>query len=231
MPTPSAVTLVNAIADEARELHLAAADRGLGAQLAVVRALADELARHHPSEERMAALQAQLAEELSRLRGLVPGSLLCERHSAGEGRFDPPMDVLLVDDDVSTLHATATIARALGYSCRTADSGEEALQAYTHKPVAIVVSDWNMPGISGLDLCGRIKAHDPRVCAILVTAFHGAERLREVAGRGIDGFLPKPLDIGALEARLRAAEGLIRAMRSLERLRDRLLDKSSVPRC
>lgn len=224
MPTQSVLTLVDAIAEDATHIGLSTSDDGLRAQAALVRALVDELGHRHPSEKRMAALHAQLGEELARLAELVP-----DRSSAPGGHPAGAIEVLLVEDDESALRATASFARDLGFRCRTASNGEDALAAYDARPAAIVLSDWNMPKMSGLDLCRTIKQRDPHAYVILVTAFPDEEHLREAVRRGVDDFLSKPIDIDDLASRLRAAEHLVRAVRTLERVKDRLRARRGTP--
>jgi DNA-binding response OmpR family regulator len=130
-----------------------------------------------------------------------------------------------VDDDSAALNAVARIARDAGYTCRTAASGEEAIAQQTHSRADILISDLNMPEMSGLELCRTLKAQDPRLYVLLVTAQEDARSLEGVRG-GVDDFLPKPVDIGELVIRLGAAERLVRALHVVERVRDALRSRS-----
>ncbi len=206
----SALPLVDAIAEEAARMGAAASNDGIRAQAAFVRALADELGRHHPSERRIAALHDQLGEELSRLVDLVPS--LSEREATWEAI--QPVDVLVVDDDQASLDATAAAVRELGLPVRTAASALEAIREYERKPAAVVLTDWSMPTMTGLDLCSALKDLDSQAYVILLTA-HDEARFLEGARHGIDDFLSKPIDIGELAVRLRAAAKLVRAMRTV----------------
>jgi CheY-like chemotaxis protein len=206
----SAVPLADAIAEEARRMGATASSDGVRAQAAFVRALADELGHYHPSERRVAALHDQLGEELSRLVELVPS--LGPQDSAGE--TVQPVDVLVVDDDDGALRATAAAVRELGLGVRTARSGEEALHEFQRKPAAVVLSDWSMPGMTGLDLCAILKGLDPQTYLILMTG-HDDPGLREGARHGVDDFLRKPIDLDELAVRLRAGAKLVQAMRTV----------------
>jgi CheY-like chemotaxis protein len=203
----SALPLVDALADEARRIGASAQTDGLRAQVAFVRALADEIGRHHPSQHRVVALHDQLGEELSRLVELVP--TLGARECAVSGV--QPVDVLVVDDDDEGLRATAAVVRELGLPVRTARSGEEAVREYERRPAAVVLTDWNMPGMTGLELCQVLKDRDPQAYVILLTAHDVAEGARH----GVDDFLRKPVEISELEVRLRAAAKLVQAMRTV----------------
>ncbi|MGO9837781.1 MAG: two-component system response regulator [Polyangiaceae bacterium] len=217
-----ALTLVDALAEEASRVGASAPNNALRSQAALVRALVDEVGRHHPSDARVADLHEQLGEELSRLADLAPGG-----PCAGD-RTRQAVDVLVVDDDDGMLKAEASIVRDLGYSCRAAAGAEEALHEYKARPAAIVLSDWDMPGSSGLDLCAALKHLDPHVYVILVTAHESARLLEGVRG-GVDDFLPKPIDVDELSVRLRAADRLVRAVRVVDSVKKRLRMRSVRP--
>jgi CheY-like chemotaxis protein len=224
MTTQPALTLVDALAEEAVRIGASAEDNFLRSQAALVRALVDEVSRHHPSDPYVANLHEQLGEELSRLADLAPrGAAVEDRAAAAQ-----PVDVLVVDDDRGMLNAEATSIRALGYPCRMAASAEDALREYEQQAAAIVVSDWDMPGSSGLELCAALKRLDPHVYFILVTVHETVKLLDGVRG-GVDDFLVKPVDIDDLSVRLRAAGRLVRAMRLAEGVRDRLRARSLRP--
>ena len=88
-----------------------------------------------------------------------------------------------------------------------AASAEEALrkvQEAEGATIILLVSDINMPGMSGLDLLPRIKAERSDIPVLMVTAY-GDENTRKVAlERGADGFLTKPIDFGALRSEVQA---------------------------
>jgi sigma-B regulation protein RsbU (phosphoserine phosphatase) len=138
-----------------------------------------------------------------------------------------PIDVLVVDDEETALRAAMATLRALGYPCRTARDAEEALHELAREPAAIVLSDWAMPGMNGLELCRALKQREPMSYVILATAHDDHAHLLEGVRDGVDDFLRKPLDLQELEARLLAASRLIRAVQSVEALRDSLRKAAS----
>jgi PleD family two-component response regulator len=218
MPIQSTLMLIDAIAEDAKSIRFAASDEGLREQAALVRALADELGHHNPSERRTAALHAQLGEELSRLAELLPEEAKRERQPESA----QPLDVLIVEDDESALQAKAGILNELGYACRLAAGAEEGLREYQRKPAEIVISEWTVRDESGPDLCRALRQVDPNAYVILVTAPYDEGRLLEGARRGVDDLLPEPIDVDELASRLSAAERLLRAVHALERVKDRL---------
>jgi CheY-like chemotaxis protein len=215
MPTRTTLTLVDRLAEEVRRLGREAFER-LGAQAALVRAIVDEIGRRHPSDRQIPALHEQLGEELGRLTELAPAA----RH-ARLGLAESSVSVLVVDDDADTLAATMTVVRGCGYVCRGAASAEDALRDYERSPADIVVLDWNMPGMSGLDLFRALKLRHRLVYVLLVTAHEDARFLEGVRG-GVDDFLSKPIDIDDLATRLAAAARLVQAVRALRCLTDAL---------
>jgi CheY-like chemotaxis protein len=229
MPTQSAFALVNTLTEEARRVGIALADDPLCTQAAFVRSLVDEVKHHHPSDHWIAPLHEQLAEELARLENMV--LLRSNEGPNGAGRaaneMAQPLDVLVVDDDPSALQAMATNLRNWSYRARIASSAEEALEADRYHPADIVLSDWNMPGLNGLELCAALKRREHPPYVILVTAFADHASLLEGSRGSADDFLAKPIDLVELEGRLSAASGLVRALRSAAALAQRL--RSSRP--
>ena len=88
-----------------------------------------------------------------------------------------------------------------------AASGDEALakmQANGADSLILLVSDINMPGMSGLDLLVRIKEERPDLPVLMITAYGDASTRRVALERGADGLLTKPLDFSALRAEIQA---------------------------
>ena len=73
---------------------------------------------------------------------------------------------------------------------RIADAGEESL--------ILILSDINMPGMSGLELLPKAKAARPDVPVIMITAYGDAETRKQAIERGAEGLLTKPIDFSAL---------------------------------
>jgi CheY-like chemotaxis protein len=78
----------------------------------------------------------------------------------------------------------------------------DKLAGAADKQLILLVSDINMPGMSGLDLLPRIKAEWPELPVLMITAYGDAETRRVALERGADGFLTKPVDFAALRAEI-----------------------------
>ena len=139
-----------------------------------------------------------------------------------------PTSVLIVDDDRVTTVTLSALLAAAGYAVRTAANGREAWDLLTQAPAQVVISDWHMPEMDGLELCRRVRGHasepdrgSPYTYFILITAYGGKQQYMLGMEAGADDFITKPLDFDELRARLRAAErilGLRQQLRQLEGL-------------
>ena len=117
-----------------------------------------------------------------------------------------PPKVLVVDDTPQNVKLLADILTAKGYAAITAASGEEALSKFASESPDIVLLDIMMPGLSGYDVCRRIRA-DPATAllpVVLVTSLDPhAERLKGIEA-GADDFVQKPFNQAELLARVRS---------------------------
>jgi diguanylate cyclase (GGDEF)-like protein len=133
-----------------------------------------------------------------------------------------PIDVLVVDDDEASRRAVLAAVTSLGYQCRAAVDGLAALEDYEREPTPIVLTDWVMPRLDGLQLCQALKQRPVAPYVIVMTGLEQKTRLLEAIRGGADEFLHKPIDLDELEVRLVAAARLVRAQRELADLNRRL---------
>ena len=121
------------------------------------------------------------------------------------------MKILVVDDDkVIGVFMTAALTE-LGHEPVLARDGQEAWEIYQTSTPDIVITDWMMPKIDGLELVRMIRA-DARhryTYVILLTALGGKGSYLEGMRAGADDFITKPHDIDTLAARLRVAERIL----------------------
>lgn len=122
-----------------------------------------------------------------------------------------PSPVLIVDDDPICLSLLQNVLEALGYEVGTARNGDEALELVCQGDYRIVLSDWQMPGTSGIDLCRRIRNRhlSAYVYFILLTCLDRRQNLVAGLRAGADDFITKPFDPEELQVRLRAAERIV----------------------
>lgn len=123
------------------------------------------------------------------------------------------MKILTVEDDPVANRVLDQTLKRLGHEVLSAADGEPALELLEREPVRVVVSDWTMPRMDGLELCRRVRARigADYVYFILLTGRAADQGNREeAADAGVDDFLTKPLDPTELWMRLRVAERILR---------------------
>jgi putative two-component system response regulator len=121
------------------------------------------------------------------------------------------MKVLVVDDnDISLTLLQATLTEA-GYEVETARDGVEALERVRAGGIRLVVSDWEMPRMSGPELCRAVRADEVPgyVYVILVTSHSSSEEAVAGLTAGADDFVVKPFNPSELIARVRTGERII----------------------
>jgi two-component system chemotaxis response regulator CheY len=117
------------------------------------------------------------------------------------------MRILVADDDPTSRLIVATALHSLGHDCATVTDGALAWEAFQQHQPDVVISDWMMPGLTGLELCRRIRKHDNGryVYFIMVSGQRLVDEILEGMTAGADDYLIKPLDPDDLQARLIAA--------------------------
>jgi sigma-B regulation protein RsbU (phosphoserine phosphatase) len=128
------------------------------------------------------------------------------------------MRVLVADSDPVTLHWTSALARDLGHETVCVADGDAAWIALQEQVFTIVISDWLMPGLDGIELCTQLRAQSrpPYTYFILMTAMDRCPEAHECAiEAGVDDFLVKPVTPHRLRMRLLVAGRLITFMRQL----------------
>ena len=118
------------------------------------------------------------------------------------------MRVLFADDDIIARTLMEAVLSDLLHDATVVDNGQAAWDAFQERPVPLVVLDINMPGMDGLEVCRRIRAHKAgrETFVVIVTARDGREDLVDVLEAGADDYVTKPASPENLRARLEIAE-------------------------
>jgi CheY-like chemotaxis protein len=98
--------------------------------------------------------------------------------------------ILLVDDNANGLAARKTVLKELGYEVLTSTSGADALEQFAAQPVDLVVTDYKMPRMDGLELISRLRGQAPTLPIVLLSGFAETLGLGE-ASTGADVVLQK----------------------------------------
>lgn len=126
------------------------------------------------------------------------------------------MRVLLADDDAFMRLLYQEVLRACGHEPIVACDGKEAWAMFVREVPPLVILDWQMPGLDGLEVLRRIRAHPEgdTTFVLLVTARDGADDLTAVLDAGADDYLSKPVTPDNMQARLRISERRIEVSRA-----------------
>ena len=121
------------------------------------------------------------------------------------------MRVLVVEDDRVSAELLELFLTENGYDVAVARNGREAFELLRHDDFRVVISDWQMPEMSGIDLCRRVRQRQlsAYVYIILLTSLEGTRNLVQALEAGADDFLTKPFHPEELTVRLRAAERIV----------------------
>ena len=118
----------------------------------------------------------------------------------------PPPTVLCVDDDPEVLAGLGRILRLDGYRVVTTDDPREALAILATEPVAVLVSDYEMPAMTGIDLSVRARAVQPETTRIMLTGRRSLDTAIDgINIAGVFRFLSKPFDLATLRVEVAAA--------------------------
>lgn len=121
------------------------------------------------------------------------------------------MKILIAEDDATSLLILRRALEKAGHECVAAGDGEEAWQLYKESPgLNVIISDWMMPYVDGLELCHRVRAEEQEgyTYFIFLTALGDKEHLLQGFEAGADDYLSKPLNRAELEMRLISASRL-----------------------
>ena len=115
-------------------------------------------------------------------------------------RVDRMARILIIDDDEEMNSLLRDFLAEDGYEADSADNGAAALREISRKTFDLVLTDFRMPGLTGLDILPEIKKLQPGAAVVVITAF-GSEELRHRSlERGADAYVEKPIGFHNLEA-------------------------------
>ncbi|MDO6618622.1 MULTISPECIES: chemotaxis response regulator CheY [unclassified Shewanella] len=119
--------------------------------------------------------------------------------------MDKNMKILIVDDFSTMRRIIKNLLRDLGFNnTQEADDGNTALPMLQKSDFDFVVTDWNMPGMQGIDLLKAIRADDSlkHLPVLMVTAEAKREQIIAAAQAGVNGYVVKPFTAATLKEKL-----------------------------
>ncbi|MGD0542316.1 MAG: response regulator [Tepidisphaeraceae bacterium] len=121
------------------------------------------------------------------------------------------MRILIVDDDELSLAILEGVLEEMGYDVERAGNGREALGKLRGGNIHIVITDWEMPEMNGLELCQAIRSDDfaGYIYTIMLTSREGSQQKIEGLYAGADAFLVKPLNTEEMVVSLKTAERIV----------------------
>jgi putative two-component system response regulator len=128
------------------------------------------------------------------------------------------VNILIVEDEKVTRKRLQRFVESWGHSVIASADGSEGLEAYLSNPVDIVITDWMMPEIDGIELTRHLRSRrneDPYVYVILLTTRSEKADTVEALDTGVDDYIVKPFDPGELRARITVGERTVRLERAL----------------
>jgi two-component system chemotaxis response regulator CheY len=115
------------------------------------------------------------------------------------------MKILIVDDFSTMRRIIKNLLRDLGFNnIQEADDGNTALPMLQNGNIDFLVTDWNMPGMTGIDLLKAVRADEKLVAlpVLMVTAESNREQIIEAAQAGVDGYIVKPFTAVTLKEKI-----------------------------
>ncbi len=116
----------------------------------------------------------------------------------------PAARILVVDDEVGIRDMVCDALRLSNYEVAEAADGPTALTLLKSRPVDLVISDINMPGMDGYEMLGQLRAHGDNTPAILLTARHERQDITKGFRLGADDYVTKPFGLEELLLRVAA---------------------------
>jgi DNA-binding NtrC family response regulator len=136
-------------------------------------------------------------------------------------------NVLVVDDEPAARNGLVELLTAEGYAVETAGDGFKALGRVAAFAPELVLTDFNMPGMDGIELLEKLKEHDPELPVVLMTAYGAVETAVTAMKKGAADYLQKPLNLDELLIVIERALERTRLRRETSELRSRLEERYS----
>ena len=131
------------------------------------------------------------------------------------------MNILIAEDETVSRRLLEKFLTEIGHKVESVTNGTEAWARFQQKSAPVVISDWRMPDMDGLELCKKIRSTDSEDYTYFIL-LSGVSRTRDnflqAARAGVDDFLTKPINHDEIWMRLRVAERILSYTRQIQQL-------------
>jgi len=127
--------------------------------------------------------------------------------------------VLIVDDEKNYPLILAAVLEEEGFETMTANSGHEAIEILKNSDVDLVLTDMKMPGMDGIELLENVKAKDPELPVIMMTAYGTVEKAVEAMQKGAYNYIMKPFENDSLVIYVKKAVAVYQMVKENRQLR------------
>jgi two-component system, chemotaxis family, chemotaxis protein CheY len=117
----------------------------------------------------------------------------------------PRLSVLIVDDDPSVRSVAATMLRRMAIpNVVSAENGNQALELFRTavSPFNLVICDWDMPGMNGMEVYSQLRAGHPEMPFLMLTGRNDLDSVITARGSGVSGYLVKPFSSQQLKDKI-----------------------------
>jgi two-component system NtrC family response regulator len=127
--------------------------------------------------------------------------------------------ILIVDDEINYPLVLSAVLEEEGFETLTANSGQEALEIFENSDIDLILADMKMPEMNGVELLERIKAQDPDLPVIMMTAYGTVEKAVEAMQKGAFSYILKPFENKRLNLYVTKALAMFRVVKENRSLR------------
>ena len=110
-----------------------------------------------------------------------------------------PLHILIIDDEETQLMSLKSFLSRRNHFVETTTSGKNAIEIITENPIDLVLSDYRMPAWDGQKVLTEVKAFNPEIDVVIMTAYGTIENAVDLMKAGAYDFLSKPVDLANLE--------------------------------
>lgn len=138
------------------------------------------------------------------------------------------LNILIVDDEQSQRLILSGYLKQKGYNIFEASSGMEALKITDNNLIDIVLSDFKMPEMNGIELLVKLKEKNPEIAVVIITAFGTIENAVKAMKEGAFDYLTKPVDLDDLEFIIKRISERQQLISENKLLKEQLQDKNKI---